>query len=297
MTYDLTGKTIIVTGANYGIGLSAAIQLARLGANVIMACRSAERGEAALEQARHQSGSSRIELMLVDMASQRSIRQFAAAFLEAHPRLDVLIHNAANFDLSLKTPVLTEDGIETIFATNHVGPFLLTCLLLDRLKASAPARILTVASKGLTAYPFLDIEFDNLNGERKFSPQHAYYHSKLAQIMFNRELARRLEGTGVTVNCVQVGNVAIPDERLGHLPGWMRRLYALKRRMAITPERMAETYIFLAADPAVQSISGACWDENRRQVSPIRSADNQQTWLRLWQVSRQLAGLAEGTEA
>lgn len=293
MTYNLSGKTIIITGANSGIGKAAAIQLARLGATVVMACRSAERGARALEEVCLLAGSEKVELILVDMASQASILRFAEQYTSEHPRLDVLIHNAANFDHQLTRPVLTEDGIETIFATNHVGIFLMTHLLLDLLKVSTPSRVITVASKGLITYPFLDIEFDNLNGERKFTTQHAYYHAKLAQVIYTFDLAERLKGTGVTVNCVRVTNVAIPDERITHLSGWVQSLYKLKRRMAITPERQAETYVYLAADPVVENITGGYWDENNRQVRANRSAYNRETWKRLWKESVRLAGIAE----
>ncbi len=291
MTYNLEGKIIIITGANSGIGKAAAIQLARLGANVVMACRSLERGARALAEVKKAAHSDQVELMQVDLASQASIRRFAEDFKSQHQHLDVLIHNAANFDQTLKTSQLTEDGVETIFATNHVGVFLLTHLLLDTLKASAPSRVITVASKGLMTYPFLDIEFDNLKGQRKFSAQHAYYHSKLAQVMYTYDLSKKLAGIGVTVNCVRVTTVAIPDDRLAHLPGWQRKLYAIKRGMSISPERQAETYVYLAADPAVQNISGGYWDENNRQVRSNKNSYNHNTWKRLWDVSSKLCGL------
>jgi NAD(P)-dependent dehydrogenase (short-subunit alcohol dehydrogenase family) len=288
MTHSLQDKTIVITGANAGIGKAAATQLAALGATVVMACRSAERGARALAEVREATNNQRVELMLVDMSSQQSIRQFAATFLSRYARLDVLIHNAANFDQSFKSPTLTEDGVETIFATNHVGVFLMTGLLLDALKASAPSRIITVASKGLTLYPRLDIEFDNLNGERKFSPQHAYYLSKQAQVMFTYALAERLKGTGVTANCVRVTNVALPDERIAHQPKLLQQLYRIKRRMSITPERQAETYVFLAAGTEVQDINGGLWDENNRQVRSNKYSYCRETWQKLWQVSEQL---------
>lgn len=293
-SYDLKHKTVLITGANSGIGKAAALQFARLGADVVMACRSLQRGQQALEDVVNQSGSSSVELMQVDLASQASIRAFAAHFLEHRPRLDVLIHNAANFDHTLTRPTLTEDGVETIFATNHLSVFLLTHLLLDRLKTSAPSRIITVASKGLALYPFLDIEFDNLNGERKFSTQHAYYHSKLAQVMFTYDLAQRLQSSDITVNCVRVTNVAIPDDRLTHLPPFLKTLYNLKRKASITPERQAETYVYLAADPEVSRFTGGYWDENNRQVRSNKNSYNPQTWRRLWQVSEQLTGLETG---
>jgi len=294
MNYDLTGKSIIVTGANSGIGKEAAIQLACCGANVILACRSAERGSRALAEVKLASNSDKVELMLVDLASQASIRQFVEEFKFKYDRLDVLINNAANFDHTLKQATLTEDGVETIFATNHVGVFLLTNLLLDRLKASAPSRIINVASKGLITYPFLDIEFDNLNGERKFSTQHAYYLSKQAQVMFTYTLAERLSGTGVTVNCVRVTNVAIPDERLTHLPPWLFKIYQLKRKMSITPQKQAETYTYLAADPSVQAVTGGYWDENNQLVRSNANSYNKETQDRLWEISEKLCGLSRG---
>lgn len=285
MNSTLSGKTILITGANSGIGKAAAIQMAARGANVVMACRSLERGDPARQEVITRAENPTVELIQLDLASQASIRAFAEAFKASHSRLDVLIHNAANFDHTLKKPHLTEDGVETIFATNHVGVFLLTDLLLDLLKSSAPSRIITVASKGLTVFPGLDIDFDNLHGERNFSTQSAYYQSKLAQVMYTFDLAQRVEGSGVTVNCVRVTNVAIPDDRLTHLPGFLKKLYNLKRKMAITAEQQAETYTYLAADPQVQSVTGGYWDEHNRQVRANRSAYNRQTWQKLWQAT------------
>jgi NAD(P)-dependent dehydrogenase (short-subunit alcohol dehydrogenase family) len=285
VNYDLSEKTIIITGANSGIGKAAAVQLAQLGARVVMMCRSRERGEQALQDVRAAAHNDNVELILVDMASQASVRRAVAEFLGRHARLDVLIHNAANFDHRQTQPVLTEDGLETVFATNHVNIFLMTHLLLETLKASAPSRIITVASKGLMTYPFLDIDFDNLNGEKKFSMQRAYYQSKQAQVMFTFDLAERLKGAGVTVNCVRVGNVAIPDTRLDHLPGWLLKIYHLKRRFALTPEKMAETYVWLAGDPALHDVSGGYWDAPNVPVKANKHAYNRETQKRLWQVT------------
>ncbi len=287
----LENKIIIVTGANSGIGRAASIQLAQHGAHVVMMCRSAERGAAALEDVRKTANSSRVELILVDMAEQASVRRAAEDFLSRHSRLDVLIHNAANFDHRLTQPVLTHDGVETVFATNHVNIVLMTALLLPTLKSSAPSRIVTVASKGLISYPFLNIEFDNLNGQKKFTMQHAYYHAKQAQVMFTFDLAERLAGTGVTVNCVRVGNVAIPDARLDHLPAWMVKLYHAKRKFAMTPEKMAETYTWLAADPTFESVTGGYWDAPNVPVKANKNAYNKDTQKKLWDVTAGLAGL------
>lgn len=291
MDYHLSDKTIIITGANSGIGKAAAIQLARLGATVVLACRSKESGLQALDEVRCTAESSRVELMQVDMSLQDSIRQFVFDFERRYDSLHVLIHNAANFDHRQKKPGFTEEGLETVFATNHLGPFLLTNLLLDLLKASAPSRIITVASKGLLSYPFLDIEFDNLYGERYFSMQHAYYHSKQAQVMFTFDLAERLQGTGVTVHCVRVGNVAIPDERLAHLPKWMLKMYELKRRFSMTPEKMAETYVWLAADPVGEQQTGGYWDAPGVEAKANKNAYNREAQKRLWAVSALFTGV------
>lgn len=285
MQYNLKDKVIIITGASSGIGKAAAIQLAELGATVVMACRSRERGLEAQDEVRSAANSFDVDVMQVDMSSQDSIRRFVAEFNNCYEKLHVLIHNAANFDHTQKKPVLTEDGLETVFATNHLGPFLLTRLLLGILKTSAPSRVITVASKGLISYPLLEIEFDNLYGERNFNMQHAYYHSKLAQVMFTFDLANRLRETGVSVHCVRAENVAIPEERLAHLPKWMLRMYELERKFSMTPEKMAETYVWLAADPIGEQETGKYWDAPGVEVKANKSAYNKEAWKRLWAVS------------
>ena len=288
MNYDLTNKTIIITGANSGIGKAASIQLAKLGANVVMLCRNQERGGQALQDVRLASKNGHVELILVDMASQTSVRNAVNEFLSKHRRLDVLIHNAANFDHRQTKPVMTPDGLENVFATNHVNIFLMTQLLLETLKKSAPSRIITVASKGLITYPFLDIELDNLKGEKKFNMQHAYYHAKQAQVMFTFDLAERLKGMGVTVNCVRVGNVAIPDTRLDHLPKFLLKMYEMKRKFALTPEKMAETYVWLAGDPSMQDVTGGYWDAPHTPVKANKNAYNRDTQQRLWDATKKL---------
>jgi NAD(P)-dependent dehydrogenase (short-subunit alcohol dehydrogenase family) len=286
-----SNKTIIVTGANAGIGRETARGLAKLGHTVVMVCRNLSAGEQVRQEIVAQSGNPAVEMMNCDLSSQKSIRQFAADFMAKHPRLDVLINNAANFDHTLKQSTLTEDRVEVIFATNHLGPFLLTNLLLDALKASAPSRVLTVASKGLMTYPFLSIEFDNLAGQKKFSTQHAYYHSKVAQIMFTFDLAERLQGTGVTVNCIRVPNVQIDTGRYEYITGWKRRAYEIKRRRGITPAQMAQAYIQLAIAPEFETITGKYFDEKCHEVKAHKSAYNQAVWKRLWDVSAELTQL------
>jgi NAD(P)-dependent dehydrogenase (short-subunit alcohol dehydrogenase family) len=171
--------------------------------------------------------------------------------------------------------------------------YLLTNLLLDTMKRSSPARILNVASKGLLLFPRLTIEFDNLDGRRRYSTQHAYYHSKLAQVMFTCDLAERLVGSGVTVNCIRVTNVQIDPARLTHLGPTARFAYSIKRRMSITPERMAEAYVRLALDPEFERVSGKLFDEGCREVSPSAKSMDRTVWRRLWEVSAELTGLRQ----
>ncbi len=285
------GKVIIVTGSNAGIGRAAALQLAQLGATVVMVCRNVTAGEAARQAIVAQSGNPAVDLLACDLSSQASIRSFVADYTRKYARLDGLINNAANFDHRLKQATLTADGVEVIFATNHLGPFLLTHLLLDTLKVSAPSRVLNVASKGLITYPFLSIEFDNLNGQRRFTTQHAYYHSKLAQIMFTFALAERLQGTGVTVNCIRVPNVQIDEGRYDYLTGWRRKAYEIKRRQAITPAQMAEAYVRLILAPEFETVTGQYFDEHCRVVKPYRPAYDRAAQQRLWAISTELTGL------
>lgn len=286
-----SNKTIIVTGANAGIGRETARGLAKLGHTVVMVCRNAQAGEAVRQEIVAQTGNQAVTVLNCDLSSQQSIRQFACDFMAKYPRLDVLINNAANFDHTLKKPTLTADGVEVIFATNHLGPFLLTHLLLDHLKASAPARVLTVASQGLMLYPRLSIEFDNLNGQRKFSTQHAYYHSKLAQVMFTFDLAERLHDTGITVNCIRVPNVQIDQGRYEYITGWKRWVYEIKRRRGLTPAQMAEAYIRLAVDPDFETATGQYFDERCRRVKAHQPAYDHAVWEKLWDVSAELTQL------
>ena len=285
------GKIIVVTGSNSGIGKAAAHQLAARGATVVMVCRNQAAGETVRREIVAQTGNANVELFVCDLSEQKSIRAFVQNFTRNYQRLDALINNAANFDQTLKQPRLTSDGIETIFATNHLGPFLMTNLLLDTLKASAPARVLNVASKGLVTFPFLDIEFDNLNGQKKFSVTHAYYHAKLAQVMFTYDLAERLQGTGVTVNCSRVTNVQLDWARLTEIPAYMRWAYSIKRKFSITPEQMAESYVRLVLAPEFENVTGTYFDENCREVKSSAKSYNRVVWKKLWDVSAQLTKL------
>lgn len=262
-------KTCIITGANSGIGKAAVIQIAREGYRVILACRNQQRGEQALQEVRQITSSDAVELMIVDMSSQSSIRAFADTYLAKYDVLDVLIHNAAAFDTQQKEIDFTEEGMEKIWATNHIGPVMLTDLLLPALKQSGQGRVVTISSKGLMVYPRLKVNLDDPEfRDRKFSVQKAYYQSKLAQVMYTYWLADQLCDTAITANSIRVTNVRIDvDERYPGVPAIMRKMYAIKSKFAITPEKMAETYTYLATSPEVKQTTGAYFDDPQHIVS------------------------------
>ncbi|MGM0903821.1 MAG: SDR family NAD(P)-dependent oxidoreductase [Bacillota bacterium] len=264
--WDMSGKVSMITGANAGIGKRAANQLAKLGAKVIIVCRNMTSGTKAAEEIVNETNNKNVQVLRANLSSQESIKTLVENFRHEYDQLDVLIHNAANFELSMKEPILTEDGVETIFATNHLGPFLLTNLLLDLLKKSR-GRVITIASKGLIAYPNLLIEFDNLNGEQKHSPTKAYYQSKMAQLMFTYHAAVLFQGTGVTFNFIRVPAVQVDFGRHENVPALMKYAYKLKRKFSIPPEVMAQTYTYLAANPSLSETTGKYFDENQSIVS------------------------------
>jgi len=264
----MTEKICVITGGNSGIGKAAASQIAAtLVANsnyhVIIACRNRERGEFALEEIRDQSNGDSVELMIVDMSLFSSIETFATRFLAKYNKLDVLIHNAAAFDVSKKVPDYTEEGFESIWVTNHLGPVYMTELLLEPLKASEQGRIITISSKGLVAYPFLKIDLEDPEfRQRQFSVQKAYYQSKLAQVMYTYWLAEELASTSVTANSIRVTNVKIDIEtRYPNASRLSQSMYALKSKFSISPEQMAQTYTYLATSPEVSDATGIYYDD------------------------------------
>ncbi|CAG5117141.1 unnamed protein product, partial [Candidula unifasciata] len=202
-TADLTGKTAIVTGANCGIGYQTALDFAKRNARVILACRDEKKAEAARKEIIAQTGNTNVSVGIVDLCYLRSVRAFAKEILEKESRLDILVNNAGIVSAG-KPKEVTDEGLETLFAANYFGPFLLTNLLLDLMKKSAPSRIVNVSSM---VNKFGTIDFNNLQGEKSFHYRNRYFDSKLAIILFTRELARQLEGTGVTANVLHPGSV------------------------------------------------------------------------------------------
>jgi len=267
------GKRVILTGATGGIGLAAARQLAALGAELTIVGRSAERAEAA-----RAAISRPVDSLLADLSSQREVRRLADEILERYARLDVLINNAGAMFGSRRVSV---DGIELTWAVNHLAPFLLTTLLLERLVASAPARIITTAS---AAHYRARIPFEDLQAERSRWGVgfRRYGETKLANVLFTRELARRLDGTGVTANCFHPGFVGTG---FNHNNGLAMRLGMLVSRLAArSPEQGAETLVWLADSPAVSSTSGGYFMD-RRERRPSHAARDPAAAHALWDLS------------
>jgi len=263
----MENKTCLITGANSGIGKQAAIQLAKAGFLVFVGARNRERGLSVLKDIKMESKSDAVELLEIDLSSKKSIKDAASELKERLNHLDVLIHNAADFDIARKEATKSVDGIETIWATNHVGPVLLTNLTLDLLKESEQGRIITIASKGLLMHPNLTVDLkDPEFNFRKFSVPKAYYQSKLAQIMYTYWLADQLKNTTVTANCIRVTNVKVDVSRYPDISAFMKWVYKLKSKSALSPEEMAQTYTWLATAPELANTTGKYFNEKKQEV-------------------------------
>ncbi len=283
MASNMQGKTVLITGGNTGIGKQTAIALARMGAQVTITSRNPDKGQTALTEIRRESGSEQVECMRLDLASLASVRSFAAEFLATHPRLDVLINNAG---LTLTSRSETLDGFETTFGVNHLGHFALTGLLLERLKQSAPARIVVLSSdahKGAVR----GLDFDDLQARRKYSGMGAYCKSKLANALFTLELAERLQGTGVTVNAVHPGVVKTEFAGSDDVTGLFTVLVKLSHVFSLTPEQGARTSVHVASAPELEGVTGKYFARSKL-ARPARNALDKQAALRLWEISEQL---------
>jgi len=283
MTWDVRGKTALVTGATSGIGLEASVELARRGARVVMVGRDPGRTQAAVAAVKARSGSGEVSHLLCDFSSLAAIRGLAGTLLAGHDRLDVLVNNAGGVNRSRR---LTVDGIEATFAVNHLGYFLLTNLLRDLLVRSAPARVVTVASIG---HRRGTLDFADLGFERGYSIMRAYTRSKLANVLFAAELARRLAGTGVTSNSLHPGSVA--TNIWSGAPLWAKPLIqVLYRPFFISAEKGARSIVQLGASPELEGVTGRYF-ERGKAVTPAPLAQDQALAKRLWEVSATLVGL------
>jgi NAD(P)-dependent dehydrogenase (short-subunit alcohol dehydrogenase family) len=272
---DLSGKVCLVTGASGGLGKATALGLARLGATVVMGCRDKARGEADRAEIASATGNPNVKLMLLDLASLQSVREMASRFKGENARLDVLINNASVFK---GKRTVTPDGLEAMFATNHLGHFLLTNLLLDELKASQQARVINISAPTTTK-----LDFDDLQGEKKFSALSAFGASKMCNLLFTYELARRLAGTNVTSNALHPGLMKSNLMKEASAPiRWLTGL------LSTTPARASESLVYLAASPAVASITGKFFKGKKVSSSSAYSQD-EAVQKRLWAVSMELS--------
>lgn len=285
---DLHGKRCVITGATSGIGQATAIALARAGADLTLVCRSRERGETTRARIHTAAPEAAVDVVIADLSSQDEVRRAAAELLDDPRPIHVLLNNAGVVNLRHSTTV---DGIETTFAVNHLAYFLLTLLLLDRLRATPGARIVNVASD---AHKFSRMDFDDLGREKNFRWMRVYGQSKLANILFTRELARRLEGEDVTVNALHPGGVSTG---LGANNGPLihRVAMTLARPFLKSPESGARTSIHLATSPVVAGVSGAYF-ASCKQTPGSRESRDPEVARRLWEVSERMTGLAAAPE-
>jgi NAD(P)-dependent dehydrogenase (short-subunit alcohol dehydrogenase family) len=277
-------KTALITGATSGIGRATALGLAKQGFAVVALCRDRVRGDALLDELRA-AGAPEAGLIVADLSRQADVRRAAAEFLASQRPLHVLVNNAGVVNLHRTT---TADGLETTFAVNHLAYFLLTTLLLERLRASAPARIVNVSSD---AHKFAPLDFDDLQNERRYGVMRVYGQSKLANILFTVELARRLQGSGVTANSLHPGAVATGLGK--NNGGWARGLIALLKPFFRTPDDGAATSLYLATSPAVDGVSGKYF-VRCREKQPSRAAQDATAAQRLWSASERLTADAAG---
>jgi NAD(P)-dependent dehydrogenase (short-subunit alcohol dehydrogenase family) len=277
----MDGKVVLITGGTSGIGKAAATALAAMGAEVVVTGRNRERGEAALGEIRRASDSEKVSLMLADLAVQAELRKLANTFRERHERLDVLVNNAGLIQ-SKRTE--TPDGIELTLAVNHLAPFLLTNLLLNLLEKSAPSRIVTVSSEARRG---AEIDFDDLQSERRYRDFPVYGMTKKANILFTYELAERLEGTGVVANCAHPGGVNTNFGNDNRSPGIL--LFRAFKPFMRTPEQGADTVIYLASSPEAAEMNGM-YLTDRDEVAPAEPRDAM-AQKRLWEVSEALTHL------
>lgn len=278
----MDGKICMVTGATAGIGLVTAREMAQLGATVVLVGRNPQKTEQVVQQLRSQTGSSKLEHLLADLSSQKQVRGLAEAFRSRHDRLDVLVNNAGALFMAREQ---TEDGIEQTFALNHLSYFLLTHLLLEPLKAAAPSRIANVSSH---AHKGMKLDFQDLEGRTKYSGWMAYGRSKLANILFTYELARRLEGTGITANALHPGFVA---SSFGHNNGKVARvLLKIGQLFAISEDKGAETSIYLASSPEAEGVTGKYFFK-KRAVHSSRASQDPESARELWRISERMTGV------
>jgi NAD(P)-dependent dehydrogenase (short-subunit alcohol dehydrogenase family) len=281
----MDGRVVLITGGNAGIGKETAVALASMGARVVFTARDAARGTAARTEIRTRSGSDEVEVMALDLARFASVRDFAKRWGDEHDQLDVLVNNAG---LILNSRRQTDDGYEMTFQVNHLGPFLLTQLLRDQLVAGDDARVVNVASDAHSSAR-RGLDFDDLQSTRHYRGFRVYGKTKLANILFTRELARRWADTGITANAVHPGFVASSFGRDGDTGRFGTLLFPLLKPFALSPEQGARTQVYVASAPELAGITGGYWVKSA-PATPSAAAQDDAAAARLWEVSEELVG-------
>ena len=276
-------KKVIITGSNSGIGYQVAKQLAEKGWSVILFCRREEAAEQACEEIRQQTGNPHVDYILVDLSDMKSVREAAEQYIQKEDVLDVLINNAADFDLSVKKPILTKDGLEKQFATNVAAPFLLSILLKGLLEKSESGRIINISSQGLMLYPFMKLDFENLAGQKHYSPAKTYYQNKLALLMLSLYMLKWWKG--IKIQAIRVTNVKVDMNRYNHLNTFMKNLYKIKSKFSISPEEMAKVYTALSTEDGYE---GFLSDEKCREVKANAPAYEEEEQEKLYFLLEQL---------
>ncbi|UCC21331.1 MAG: SDR family oxidoreductase [Promethearchaeota archaeon] len=277
----MKGKICMITGANSGIGKATALSLAKLGANLVLVCRNRERAEQAIVKIKEKTGNQSIDLIIADLSSQKQIRNLVSEFKEKYDKLHVLINNAG---VNLNKHTLTEDGIEATFAVNYLAYFMLCNLLLGTLKNTGSARIVNVAS----SVQAKSIDFDDLNENQNYRQLKAYAQSKLAVVLFTYEFARKIKGTGVSVNCLHPGYVK--TKMIRNFRPFVKYFYHLIGLFILTPKRGAKTSIFLASSPDIDGTSGKYF-KRRKEAKSVKISYDETVAKQLWDVSVSLTNV------
>ncbi len=277
---SMQGKVCLITGSTSGMGKVTARELAERGAAVVLVGRNREKGEAIQAEIRRETGNENVDLLIADLRLLQDVRRLAAEFQQHYHHLDVLVNNAGAIYPSRQ---VTSEGLEATFVVNYLAPFLLTELLLDMLKASAPARIVNVSSE---VHRISSIAFDNLQGEKRYATMSNYGQAKLAVVLSTYELARRLQGTGVTVNVMSPGQMSSENFNAG-ARGLVALVTKLTKPFVMSVEKGAQTQIYLATSSQVEGVTGKCFSNSQEKKSSGRSYD-QALGQRLWQVSEQI---------
>ena len=276
-------KRVIITGGNSGIGYQVAKQLAEKGWSVTLFCRREEAAEQACEEIRQQTGNPHVNYILVDLSEMKSIKKAVEQYIQKEETLDVLMNNAADFDLSVKKPILTREGLEKQFATNVVAPFLLSTLLKGLLEKSKSGRIINISSQGLMLYPFMKLDFENLAGQKHYSPAKTYYQNKLALLMLS--LYMRKHWKGIKVQAIRVTNVKVDMRRYDHISAFMKNLYKIKSKFLISPEEMAKVYTALSTEDRYE---GFLYDEKCKEVKANAPAYEEEAQEKLYSLLEHL---------